>query len=736
MIAFLLLRPLFSSLIFLVAIVVVNGQEATVVVCDDENIHKCANGGMCEKSTNRLSREIVQICNCDNATDTNGNEYNGIYCQNLIPRPDESPVNYYSNNNNTKQTCDNDSSCYNNGVCINNKCVCFHGFKGQFCEQAAAGNKNNNNNNKNDNDNDSVVTTSRCNDGSYCLNNGICSDDDGKCICHDGFEGRFCQNLAAGNNSNKEISYNNNGNNNFDKSNNNVDKIENSNNNYLLNSEEQQEQQLCGDQPCQHGSICIDLSTLGGSFIMGDSKNNNKRYMCDCSSMNKVSTDVAFAGKYCEVPSTSICSKKDDFNGKQFCTNYGTCINLRNGLFPCSCPNGYTGKHCEFSPQEPSIVHQQCTQTICQNGGLCQFGTTKDHGIFSDMMMKSKLNGMKESLSHLFPATNEYNDNFEHCICPNGYAGTLCEHQAEVCPDKKYVCFHGSKCIENNVNNNDNNDSYGCSCNNDQGKKTFSDDNTNLRNSGSSSSTILDNNNDGDDEVNEKLLNNSSYQGSSDDVGNNNNNAIIAAADDENRRQQRSLLNFQVNYLLGGTHCQYKATSNCGNRFLCFNDGVCQQNNKKCICRDGFEGQFCEYTRNTTVLSRRENNDNGNSKNIQQQQQEEDKIPRDDAGRYGSTIIVYTFSSAFIGIAIIFLGIAYIKLHHIDNKASQFNNNNNNNDICKEALTGEIRPSPTTIIIDNNKQDDDVNAKYLETVHVINAYRKILEEEAIVAELI
>jgi hypothetical protein len=61
------------------------------------------------------------------------------------------------------------------------------------------------------------------------------------------------------------------------------------------------------------------------------------------------------------------------------------------------------------------------------------------------------------------PITNmlniSFNENFEHCVCPNGYAGLECEVKAEVCGKGEHVCLHGSKCIEDG-------DEHGCDCEN------------------------------------------------------------------------------------------------------------------------------------------------------------------------------------------------------------------------------------------------------------------------------
>lgn len=36
---------------------------------------------------------------------------------------------------------------------------------------------------------------------------------------------------------------------------------------------------------------------------------------------------------------------------------------------------------------------------------------------------------------------------FQHCVCPEGFFGIQCEHELEVCPGGEHVCLHGSKCV-------------------------------------------------------------------------------------------------------------------------------------------------------------------------------------------------------------------------------------------------------------------------------------------------
>ncbi len=104
-------------------------------------------------------------------------------------------------------------------------------------------------------------------------------------------------------------------------------------------------------------------------------------------------------------------------------------------IFGCACPLGYLGDHCEFRPDVlPDTSPLLDCETVCENGGDCREGG-KDFGIFDDF------NGV----DHMFNAT--YTPNFEHCVCPEGYTGLLCEINVEICPNGTHVCFHGGGCV-------------------------------------------------------------------------------------------------------------------------------------------------------------------------------------------------------------------------------------------------------------------------------------------------
>lgn len=86
----------------------------------------------------------------------------------------------------------------------------------------------------------------------------------------------------------------------------------------------------CGDDYCRHGSKCIHIGGNNGPI----------EHMCDCTAA--FTDDIYYAGKYCQFQSTIFCGSEDNPEGRQFCTNDGTC-----GMFehsPCHCPSGFTGQ--------------------------------------------------------------------------------------------------------------------------------------------------------------------------------------------------------------------------------------------------------------------------------------------------------------------------------------------------------------------------------------------------------
>ncbi|KAJ7370855.1 biological adhesion [Desmophyllum pertusum] len=87
------------------------------------------------------------------------------------------------------------------------------------------------------------------------------------------------------------------------------------------------------------------------------------------------------------------------------CSNGGTCLNLPEGNYTCSCKPGWTGKHCEVSGS-PCVL----SPLPCHNNGNC---TVKDDGS-------------------------------PQCECASGWNGTNCEYDIDECVQNP--CLNDGKC--------------------------------------------------------------------------------------------------------------------------------------------------------------------------------------------------------------------------------------------------------------------------------------------------
>ena len=103
-------------------------------------------------------------------------------------------------------------------------------------------------------------------------------------------------------------------------------------------------------------------------------------------------------------------------------------------LYDCTCPQGYIGNYCELKANTTLPPEQVVCKTECQNGGECREGG-KDFGMLNTL----------DGVDHLKNET--YNENFEHCACPDGFTGLYCETKVEICENSQHVCFHGSQCV-------------------------------------------------------------------------------------------------------------------------------------------------------------------------------------------------------------------------------------------------------------------------------------------------
>ena len=111
----------------------------------------------------------------------------------------------------------------------------------------------------------------------------------------------------------------------------------------------------------------------------------------------------------------------------------------------CDCPDGFHGPICEFADTEDNGDYETCSLK-CENGGKCHKGV-------KDISFLGKLN-LGPVVSNV---TTTHNRAFEHCVCPDGFAGLTCDIEVVTCGDNSHVCLYGSKCVEDG-------DGHKCDC--------------------------------------------------------------------------------------------------------------------------------------------------------------------------------------------------------------------------------------------------------------------------------
>jgi hypothetical protein len=190
------------------------------------------------------------------------------------------------------------------------------------------------------------------------------------------------------------------------------------------------EAERCGENYCYHGSECFEILLSDGS----------SEHLCDCAP--GYTNETYYSGQFCQYPSNVFCTGQDDPNGRQFCTNGGSCPTQAHHA--CDCPLGFGGPRCDHKMSKTETSYAKCSLD-CKNGGQCQKGS-KD--------LKKEFGKYAEDVSHLWDETTR---DMEHCVCSEGFFGIACDYAIEQCATGGHICLHGSTCVTDG-------NEIGCDC--------------------------------------------------------------------------------------------------------------------------------------------------------------------------------------------------------------------------------------------------------------------------------
>lgn len=177
-------------------------------------------------------------------------------------------------------------------------------------------------------------------------------------------------------------------------------------------------------------AICTGLLSLA---IIRPSESSHHRQLQQ-SSVATTTTTITTAS----IPSdVSVCN--DFFFGRQYHANSNTLPFCVNGGYckaswvydpdqPCECLREYEGPHCEF---EAGTMPDYCGLG-CRNGGVCAIGSPDWQHYYRNT--ENSLSNWKNPLD------------LQHCVCPDGYYGILCERKGQQCGDG--YCQNGGTCVK------------------------------------------------------------------------------------------------------------------------------------------------------------------------------------------------------------------------------------------------------------------------------------------------
>jgi hypothetical protein len=381
------------------------GTDDNFASCaDGREDHDCFHGGVCRP----ILENDQYHCDCSTARDSsNGTPYVGKWCH--------LPPQVYCNDGDVDDL--GGHFCVNNGTCMEDStCDCGEDFVGLHCEYqrgdvtvteddlhgGTADNPDGGVGGDDQGGDDHGDNTQSQQGGRdcplQCQNGGTCNKADDSssptCNCLDGYIGDLCESI-------------------------------------------QDLGTPCGHtgQSCLHGSTCV--RTLSG------------QYACDCTTAAIGGSNAThlrkFTGRWCQFEASTYC----DEDRRYFCANGGRCVGSSptddgNFVFSCQCDEmKWTGPSCEFEigSEARDYDYEDCSLT-CLNGGVCRKGAKED--MASTLLANAGGTGGSSSPS-------VFSEDFDHCACPDGYAGLVCEHRYDVCGNREHFCLHGSKCTQADV---------------------------------------------------------------------------------------------------------------------------------------------------------------------------------------------------------------------------------------------------------------------------------------------